>query len=61
MSEPKCEICKFCLRETDRHGESSYECGRFPPTIVNSTSLSKFPKILPHWSCGEFKISEYGQ
>jgi hypothetical protein len=49
------------LRETDRHGESSYECGRFPPTIVNSTSLSKFPKILPHWSCGEFKISENGR
>jgi len=49
-----CGTCKFANIEIDRHQEISIECRRFPPTLFNSGSLAKFPKILPEWSCGEF-------
>lgn len=49
-----CETCRYSTSDTDRHGDTSYQCGRYPPTIVNSSSPAVFPKVLPHWSCGEF-------
>ena len=44
--------------EKDRHGELEIECRRFPPTLFNSGSLAKFPKILPSWSCGEYALGD---
>ena len=40
--------------EKDRHNELQIECRRYPPTLFNSGSLAKFPKILPTWTCGEY-------
>jgi len=50
-----CETCRYSISDTDRHGDTSYQCGRYPPTIVNSTSPAIFPRVLPNWNCGEFK------
>ena len=50
-----CEKCSYCNVETDRHGDKTFYCRRFPPAIVNSASISIFPKVYAHWSCGEFK------
>jgi len=56
LSEALCGTCKFSFIEKDRHGELEIECRRFPPTLFNSGSLAKFPRILPTWSCGEYSI-----
>ena len=49
-----CETCRHVTSDTDRHGDTSYQCCRYPPTIINSSSPAVFPKVLPTWSCGEF-------
>ena len=49
-----CSTCRYLISETDRHGDITYYCGRYPPTIINSTSPAVFPKILAHWHCGEY-------
>ena len=54
MAEQKCGTCKHAYMEKDRHNEIQIECRRSPPTLFNSGSLAKFPKILPEWSCGEY-------
>ena len=54
MAEHKCGTCKHAYMEKDRHNEIQIECRRSPPTLFNSGSLAKFPKILPDWSCGEY-------
>ena len=36
-----------CIHGKDRHNEMQIECRRSPPTLFNSGSLAKFPKILP--------------
>ena len=51
-----CESCRYSMSDTDRHGDTSYQCGRYPPTIVNSSSPAVFPRVLPHWNCGEFSL-----
>ena len=55
---PVCGTCKFANIEIDRHKDISIECRRFPPTLFNSGSLAKFPKILPEWACGEYDQGE---
>jgi len=50
-----CETCRYVLSETNKHDEIKYQCRRFPPVIINSSSPAMFPKVLPHWNCGEFK------
>ena len=54
MAEDKCGKCKYAYMDKDRHNEMQIECRRSPPTLFNSGSLAKFPKILPEWSCGEY-------
>jgi len=44
--------------EVDNHDDVSIECRKYPPTIINSGSLAKFPKILPKWHCGEYSEGE---
>ena len=56
MAEHKCGTCKHAYMEKDRHDEIQIECRRSPPTLFNSGSLAKFPKILPDWSCGEYVL-----
>ena len=56
MAEQKCGVCKHAYMEKDRHNEMQIECRRSPPTLFNSGSLAKFPKILPDWSCGEYAL-----
>ena len=58
MSKVACGTCKHAFMEKDRHGEIEIECRRFPPTLFNSGSLAKFPKILPTWSCEEYTRGE---
>lgn len=53
-----CGNCKHANIEIDRHREMHIECRRFPPTVFNSGSLAKFPKILPEWKCGEYQVGE---
>ena len=55
MSQEACGTCKHAFIEKDRHNELQIECRRLPPTLFNSGSLAKFPKILPSWTCGEYK------
>ena len=55
MSQETCGTCKHAFIEKDRHNELQIECRRLPPTLFNSGSLAKFPKILPSWTCGEYK------
>ena len=55
---PACGTCKYANIEIDRHHDVSIECRRFPPTLFNSGSLAKFPKILPEWACGEYAQGE---
>ena len=54
MTSSACGNCKHAHMEKDRHNELQIECGRYPPTLFNSGSLAKFPKILPTWACGEY-------
>ena len=49
-----CKTCSYVLSDTDKHGETSYQCGRYPPTIINSSSPAIFPKVLSNWKCGEY-------
>lgn len=56
MAEDKCGTCKHAYMEKDRHNEIQIECRRSPPTLFNSGSLAKFPKIIPDWSCGEYVL-----
>ena len=49
-----CGTCQFAHMEVDNHDDVSIECRKYPPTIINSGSLAKFPKILPKWHCGEY-------
>ena len=55
MTLAACGTCKHAFMEKDRHNELQIECRKFPPTLFNSGSLAKFPKILPSWSCGEYQ------
>ena len=55
MSQEACGTCKHAFIEKDRHNELQIECRRLPPTLFNSGSLAKFPKILPSLTCGEYK------
>jgi hypothetical protein len=55
MDTSTCKTCRYVFSETDKHGEIKYQCRRFPPTIVTSSSPAIFPKILPNWNCGEYK------
>ena len=52
--EKFCEKCKYVISETDRHGDITYNCGRYPPVIINSSSPALFPRVKPTWVCGEF-------
>ena len=54
MTSSACGKCKHAHMEKDRHSELQIECRRYPPTLFNSGSLAKFPKILPTWTCGEY-------
>ena len=54
MTSSACGKCKHAHMEKDRHNELQIECRRYPPTLFNSGSLAKFPKILPTWTCGEY-------
>jgi len=56
MTSSVCGKCKHAYMEKDRHNELQIECRRYPPTLFNSGSLAKFPKILPTWSCGEYDL-----
>ena len=52
--EKVCGTCQFAHMELDKHDDVSIEFRKLPPTIINSGSLAKFPKILPKWYCGEY-------
>ena len=54
VEDYSCKLCKYVTADTDKHGDTTYHCGRYPPTIINSASPAVFPKILPHWRCGEY-------
>lgn len=58
MTAAACGTCKFAFIERDRHNELQIECRRNPPTLFNSGSLAKFPKILPNWQCGEYSTGD---
>ena len=49
-----CKTCRHVHSETDKHGETSYYCGRYPPVIISSSSPAMFPKVLSNWKCGEY-------
>jgi hypothetical protein len=55
-SEIKCSNCKFANKDIDKYDDVVFECRRFPPIIFAGTSLSKFPRVLPNWNCGEFDV-----
>ena len=46
--------CQFAHMELDNHDDISSECHKLLPTIINSDSLAKFPKILPKWHCNKY-------
>ena len=50
-----CKDCRYVIPDTDKHGDINYQCGRFPPKIINSSSPAMFPKVKHDWSCGEYK------
>lgn len=56
MTSAACGTCKHAFMEKDRHNELQIECRRNPPTLFNSGSLAKFPRILPDWSCSEYDL-----
>ena len=58
MTSSACGKCKHAHMEKDRHDELQIECRRYPPTLFNSGSLAKFPKILPTWTCGEYILGD---
>ncbi|MDA7592191.1 hypothetical protein N8714_00820 [Rhodobacteraceae bacterium] len=59
MTLSACGTCKHAFIEKDKHNELQIECRKLPPTLFNSGSLAKFPKILPNWSCGEYQTGAH--
>ena len=50
----RCGICAHVVIQEDRDGTEIFHCGRYPPTIINSSSYALFPKVMRAWHCGEF-------
>jgi len=53
-----CMNCDFANREVDRFDDLKLECCRFPPREINGSVLSKFPRVLENWACGEWRKLE---
>jgi len=49
-----CKKCRYVFIEQTKHDDQTLECRRYPPTLFNSGSLAKFPRVLESWYCGEF-------
>ena len=56
-----CRNCNFANCEVDRFDELKLECRRFPPREINGSLLSKFPRVLENWVCGEWHNLEANQ
>jgi hypothetical protein len=56
--EKSCMNCDFAKREVDRFDDLKLECCRFPPKEIRGSALSKFPRVLEDWACGEWRKLE---
>ena len=56
-----CRNCNFANCEVDKFDDQKLECRRFPPREINGSLLSKFPRVLENWACGEWHKLEATQ